>query len=129
MAALTNTKHEYFAQELAKGKSQLQAYLDAGYNNNKGAESNAARLNRNEQVLRRVQELKERTAIKVEYTIQDLLREYEEARQIAIKNSQASAMVAATTGKGKALGLIIDKKQSDVFLSIDDVLGFIADED
>jgi phage terminase small subunit len=31
MSALDNPKHERFAQELAKGKSQVEAYAEAGY--------------------------------------------------------------------------------------------------
>ncbi len=129
MAALTNTRHELFSQGLAKGKSQTQAYIDAGYSPN-GADVSSSRLMLgNASINKRVKELKERAAIKVEYTIEDMVREYEEARQVAIQNDQPAAMVAATTGKGKALGILIEKSQSNINLSIDDALNSIADVD
>lgn len=47
MPALTNPRHERFAQGLAKGKTQAEAYADAGY---KPSEPNASRLTSNEKV-------------------------------------------------------------------------------
>lgn len=40
-----------------------------------------------------------------------LVRELEQARQIAIKNDEAAAAVAATMGKAKLHGLLIDRKE------------------
>ena len=40
-----------------------------------------------------------------------LLDELEEARQLALRLGQASAAVAATMGKAKILGLIIDRRE------------------
>jgi hypothetical protein len=40
-----------------------------------------------------------------------LLSELEEARQLALRLRQASAAVAATMGKAKILGLIIDRRE------------------
>ena len=56
---LKNARHERFAQELAKGKSQAEAYALAGFKPNR---HNAARLNTNETVSTRVKELKARAA-------------------------------------------------------------------
>jgi phage terminase small subunit len=40
-----------------------------------------------------------------------LLSELEEERQLALKRGQISAAVAATMGKAKLLGLIIDRRE------------------
>lgn len=108
MPALTNAKHELFAQALAKGQTQIEAYTFAGYKPDDGA---AARLSGNVRVKARVAELLDRAAIRTELTIADILDELEQARQIAISapTPQASAMVTATMGKAKLLGMITDK--------------------
>lgn len=54
MPALKNPKHERFAQELAKGKSAVEAHKLAGYSENRG---NAATLKQNKAILKRVEEL------------------------------------------------------------------------
>ncbi|MGA8954468.1 MAG: hypothetical protein WB503_03635 [Pseudolabrys sp.] len=44
-------------------------------------------------------------------SVASLLGELEEARQLALKLGQASAAVAATMGKAKIRGLIIDRRE------------------
>lgn len=46
-----------------------------------------------------------------EITVDTLVGELEEARQVAKNTEVPSAMVAATMGKGKLLGLIVDKNE------------------
>lgn len=63
---LKNARHERFAQELAKGAAQSQAYKLAGYSaTGNSAEVNAARLLRNDQVAARVEHLKAKVTEKV----------------------------------------------------------------
>lgn len=57
MPALSNPRHERFAQELAKGKSADDAYESAGYSPNRG---NAATLKKKESISIRVNELLDR---------------------------------------------------------------------
>jgi hypothetical protein len=59
MPTLRNSKHERYAQELAKGKTADEAYQLAGYKANRG---NAARLKANESISDRVTELSEKIA-------------------------------------------------------------------
>lgn len=108
MPALKNTRHERFAQELAKGKSQTEAYTDAGY---KGDVTAASRLSRNVKVQERVAELKERGAIRAEITLQTILDELEQARIAALgaETPQSSAAVSASLGKAKLMGFVVDK--------------------
>lgn len=110
MPVLPNARHERFAQELAKGKTQEAAYIAAGYAP-ASAEQNASRLISNDKVAARVAELKERAAEKVEWNIADAVRELEEARLTAklADTPQTSAMVAATMGKAKLLGLVVEQ--------------------
>jgi len=108
MPALPNAKHELFAQALAKGKSQAEAYAAAGY---APSEPNASRLTSNDKVKARLAELQERAAIRVELTVADILAELEEARQSALTAAtpQSGAAVAASLGKAKLLGIGADK--------------------
>ena len=108
MPTLQNPRHEKFAQELAAGKSAAEAYERAGYVKNSG---NCIRLKGNERVSARVEELQHGCAARAEVSVASLLGELEEARKLALKRGQASAVVAATMGKAKILGLIIDRRE------------------
>ena len=109
---LKNARQERFAQELAKGKSQSEAYRLAGYTAaGNAAEVNASRLIRNAKVAQRVAELQSRAAAKVEVTVADIARQLDEDREEAKKLGQAGAMVSASLGKAKVLGLIIDRSE------------------
>ena len=108
MPVIQNAKWERFAQFLAKGKTIEASYSLAGYKPHRG---NAHRLSTYESVRRRVAEIQGRAAKRVEVTIESLTTELEEARQIAVKGEQASGAVAATMGKAKLHGLIVEKRQ------------------
>lgn len=121
MAKLANHRHELFAQALAKGMNQTAAYEEAGY---KRDETAASRLSRNVKVRERLTELQERGAVRAEITVADLVAELEEARRIALSAAtpQSGAAVAASLGKGKLLGLIVEKSEAKVTLSHEDAL-------
>ncbi|MDO9417019.1 terminase [Pararhizobium sp.] len=108
MPVLKNARHEKFAQALAKGKTADDAYKDAGFKANRG---NAATLKANQSISKRVAEIQGRAAERAAVSIQSLTDELEEARGIAIAEKQSSAAVAATLGKAKLHGLLVDKKQ------------------
>jgi phage terminase small subunit len=107
MPVLRNQRRELFAQEIAKGKTAAQAMRTANYSDPR----NSTRLKNNDEVRRRVDELKERGAIRAEVTIASLVQELEDARQLAVERGQASAAVAATMGKAKVTGQIIDRAE------------------
>lgn len=107
-------KQEKFAQAIAKGFNQSDAYREAYTAENMSNEAigvEACRVMNNPKVSLRVKELKERALKRFDITIDDLIHELEEARELAKLSSQPSAMVSATMGKGKMLGLITDKKE------------------
>jgi phage terminase small subunit len=72
MPVLDNPKHEQFAQELAKGKTQVEAYELAGYKANEG---NASTLASNPEVQGRVKEIKSVGAEKAAVTVQRVMEE------------------------------------------------------
>lgn len=108
---LKNARHERFAQELAKGKSQVDAYEAAGYKPDRGA---ATRVSAIVSVQARVEELKEKAAercvVTVEGITQRLLNIAKKGEGEGIKDppllsvARASLMDAA-----KLNGLIVDR--------------------
>lgn len=108
MAALSNPKHERFAQYLAKGYSACDAYAEAGYKYNEG---NAVRLKGNEKVQARVQELQEVGAQRAEMTFEGHLRKLEELRDAAAQAGQHSAAIQAEQLRGKANGYYVERHE------------------
>lgn len=112
MPVLDNAKHERFAQEVAKGKTQEEAYKEAGYIGDRTA---ASRLSTNVNVQARIAELLERAAVRTEITVagitERLLKiaekgeQTEEAAMLAV--ARASLMDAA-----KLNGLVVDKLEA-----------------
>src|SRR5262245_41939000 len=111
MPPLDNRRHEAFAQALFEGLSegitQRAAYISAGYKaRGNGAKVNACRLLKiAPAIAERVRELQAETALAKKATVETVVDELESARVIAEKNEQPSAMVAASMGKARILGL------------------------
>lgn len=114
MPPLSNARHERFAQELAKGKTQEQAYIDAGYAA-EGARGNAARLIANDSVAARVAELQSVVADKSTWDaariINNLARYAEKGESIG-EPAGLSVARASMMDIGKLLGLVVDKGES-----------------
>lgn len=91
MPKLHNAKHELFAQGLAKGMSQADAYGFAGY---KPSEPHASRLARNGKVRDRVAELQEKVAIRAEWTAADRLKMLSDIAKEAIGKDPRVAVSA-----------------------------------
>lgn len=72
MPVLDNPKHELFAQELAKGKTEVDAYVAAGYKRDDGNANRTANL---PDVATRVQEILGKAAKRAEITVEKVLRE------------------------------------------------------
>jgi len=66
MPILSNARHERFAQGLARGLSADEAYSKAGYVENRG---NAARMNANESIKARVNEIQGKAEARTVLTI------------------------------------------------------------
>jgi hypothetical protein len=92
---------------LAIGKSADAAYVLAGYRPNR---SNAARLNANRDIQKRVAEIQSMGAQLAAITIETLIAEAEAARNKAMREKGgANAAVAAITAKAKLAGLWREK--------------------
>ena len=109
MPVLSNPKHERFAQELSKGKTQEEAYKAAGYD---GSAPHACRMVKNGNIQARVAELQQRGAERAEITVQSLIQEAEEARQLAMQSGQPSAAIAAVREKGVLSGKRVERSEA-----------------
>jgi phage terminase small subunit len=108
MAALTNTRHEVFAQELAKGSSKAAAYEAAGYAPDT---SNASKLTANHLVKRRIAELQQGAVESAKVTVASLVAAADEIRGLAIRDKQYSAAVGAVKEMGILTGLRVDRRE------------------
>lgn len=112
MPILKNPRHERFAQELAMGKSQTDAYLSAGYDADpETARRAGSRLMTNEDITARVSELQQNGADKAEVTVLSLLAEAEQARALAIADKQFAAAIAAIREKGVLSGRRVERSE------------------
>ena len=113
MAGLT-PKQEAFAMAYVETGNASEAYRRS-YNAEKMKPETVNRTAKeqldNPKIAARLAELKAAHVERHEITVDDLIRELEEARSIAMagERQQPAAMVAATMGKAKILGLVQDK--------------------
>jgi hypothetical protein len=108
---LENERHELFAQQLAQGKSASEAYVNAGF---QASRQNAGRLRTRDDVKARVAELQANAARSAEVSIQSLIRELDDAIDVARTKGQAQAMVSAAGMKAKLSGLMVERQQIEV---------------
>lgn len=111
MPALSNPKHERFAQALAKGETADAAYVLAGYEENRG---NATRLKANESIEARVAEILERAATRAEITvasISDRLLKIADKCEKSSESAKLSVARATLMDVAKLNGLIVDKRE------------------
>lgn len=109
MPVLSNAKHERFAQGIAKGLSQTDAYAEAGY---KGDRTAASRLSTNVNVTRRVAELQGKAAIRTEITVASVTERLLAIATKAECKSEAPMLQVARASlmdAAKLNGLVIDK--------------------
>jgi hypothetical protein len=106
MPILKNSRHELFAQEIAKGKSASEAYQNVGY---RPSRKNASRLKANEDINARVAELQAASAASAVITIESICAELDQANAVAREKGQAAAMVSASALRAKLAGLLRDR--------------------
>lgn len=111
MPILKNPKHEAFCQARVLGKTLDESYYTAGYKPNR---ANAVRLNANENIVARIGELQSKTADRFEVTVEMIAAELDRHAAFAYECKQPSAAVAATLGKAKLFGLMIDRNLVNV---------------
>lgn len=115
MPTLDRPKQENFAQYFVETGNASEAYRKAYKADGMKPETvhrKAKELMDNGKITARIEELQAEHAQRHRLTVDDLLDELEEAREMAKSKEQASAMATATMGKAKLLGL--DKQTVEV---------------
>ena len=107
-------KQERFCMVYVETGNASEAYRQS-YNAENMKEAsinvNACKLLADAKITLRVKELKSGHTKRHELTIDDLVKQLEEARQVALalENPQCGAAISATMGTAKLLGLVVDK--------------------
>lgn len=116
MPPLKNIRHEAFAQRLVSAtKTKMtngQCYTGSGYKAaDDAAEACAARLlgDVRNGIQNRVNEIMEAGARRASVTVESLLGEYDEVRDLAKADKQHGVVKSATDSKGKLVGLLRDR--------------------
>lgn len=118
-------KQEKFCQVFVETGNATEAYR-ASYSTdnmkNETVNEEASRLRNSPKLSTRIEEIRKEHRLRHNITVDDLLDELEENRQMALTadTPQVGAAVSATMGKAKILGLdkqIIDLKSSDGSMS------------
>ena len=110
-------KQERFCMVYVETGNASEAYRQA-YNAENMKEAsinvNASKLLTDAKIALRIKELKSGHIKRHELTIDDLVKQLEEARQVALalENPQCSAAISATMGTAKLLGLVVDKNET-----------------
>lgn len=106
---LANTRHERFAQELAKGLSQTEAYEAAGYKKSRSA---AARLADDVNICARVATIQGRAAVRAEITVATITDRLLAIATKAEGKDEASMLQVARASlmdAAKLNGLVVEK--------------------
>jgi phage terminase small subunit len=123
MPILKNARHEAFALALAEGKSQEQAYIDAGFSA-KGARANATTLlkreksvlQRRDEILSQREELRTKAVVEAAHaagvTLEGHLAKLAELRDQAAQEGKYSAAVGAEVARGKVAGFYIERHEN-----------------
>jgi phage terminase small subunit len=132
MAVLQNAKHERFAQEVAKGASNRDAYEAAGYSvkNEAATDASASRLLSDARVQARVTEIQERAAVRTEITvasITDRLLKIAARGETKDEAPMLSVARAALMDAAKLNGLVVDLSKVDAEVKVRSLADFYAD--
>ena len=109
MPVLDNPKWELAAQELAKGRTQVEAIETAGYSPHR---SNASRLIANDSIKLRVSELQEQAARSISITLEGQIAKLEDLLNQAKQHKQISAGVSAIDKQNELMGFRIQRVES-----------------
>lgn len=115
---LLNPQQRLFVAEIIKGNNLTQAYKKAGYRAKSDAQAqrDAAKLARNPVVRAARERALQAVEARAQLTANDILDELEEARQGAMRDGVWQAAVAASMGKARILGLVVNRAQVDLTL-------------
>lgn len=117
MADKLTAKQEGFVQDVFIGMSLAQSYrnhYDTSNMTEKSVWELASREMAKVKVTSRLANLQQEASERSQITVESITRELEEARQKAINTEQSSAMTAASMGKAKVNGLLVEKSVIDL---------------
>lgn len=105
-------RYDRFVSEMLVDGNVTRSAKEAGYSE-KTAYSQGHRLLKNVEIANAIKAGQKDIAKRNELTIDDIIKELEEARTAALtaESPQSSAAVAATMGKAKVLGMLVDKSE------------------
>lgn len=108
-------KQERFAQEVASGKTQADAYraaFDVGVNTKPSTViRSASQLMNDPNIAARVEALREPIAKKAQITLESHLEDLQRIRDAAIEAKQYSAATSAEIARGKASGVHVERSE------------------
>ena len=111
--ALTG-KQEAFCQAIVKGSNQADAYRSA-YNASKMKDETiyamSSKLAADHKVAIRLQELRQPVVEKLQYGLEEAMREADDALAVSKSKKNGGAMVAAVTLRAKLSGLLVERKE------------------
>ena len=113
MVVLKSERHERYAQGLAKGKTQEEAYEEAGY---KPHRSSASRLRTNANISARVSNILEKAAVRAEISVAgltDRLMGIADKGEVLADAAGLSVARLSLMDAAKLNGLVIDKAEID----------------
>ncbi len=125
MPVLSNPRWERFAQARAKGKTATEAYEIAGF---KPSDANAAHLSARPEIQGRIQELTGKAAERAVVTVESLIREVDEARELAMAINQPAAAIAAIKEKGVLSGKRVERSEQGLPGEFAELDGMSTDE-
>jgi hypothetical protein len=113
MPILENPRHERYAQEVASGSSQSEAYETAGFRSSTPAatKANASRLMSRPEVRDRVAELQLAQGRQSEIKRADIIEMLLADRERAHASRQIAAAVRAAEVIGRLLGMFVDRRE------------------
>ena len=116
-------KQERFAQLVAEGKTQADAYrgaYDVGVNTKaETIQKRASELMSTGAVSGRVDELRKPIIEAVGITLESHLKDLMTLRNLAVKNNQINAAITAEIARGKAAGVSVDKINVSAKVSVE----------
>ncbi len=134
MPVLSNPRHERFAQELAKGATNDQAYVAAGYAANRG---NACSLKAKQHIQKRVAEIQSLSVARIvqksavidkSYVLQAAHRMFEASAEAAVsqefdpKAANAAARFLDQIGRHVDVRAFAEQKDINLTISVDSAL-------
>jgi len=113
MARLSNMRHELFLQEYLKADFNAAEAYRRVYPQHRPniAKVSACRLLTQANLQRRLREVQADIIQRADITVDRILTEYEDARQLAIAQEKPEAMLNASEKKAKLVGLLVDRRE------------------